>query len=187
MQLTLSEPPSTRPLDQPGPRVPGWDVLTAGPLGWASEPACRGVGHCVERALAEDRLSCRHKQTPVGCLMASQVQRRRPLSGTQLLRKPVFRTERWGSTAALRNAYPFIWHNIFGVSLTIMFMATSMVSASAQIIETELYLVCTFSLEWIKLNKPQNNLCRIKLGFFGFCVVWLYQESEWTSLNDNLI
>lgn len=39
-----------------------------------------GVGHCVERALAEERLGCRHKQTPVGGLTASQVQRRRLLA-----------------------------------------------------------------------------------------------------------
>lgn len=114
MQLPLSEPPSTRPLDQLWPRIPGWDALTAGPLGWASEPAGRGVGHCVERALAEDGLGCRHKQTPVSCLMASQVQRWRPLSGTQLLRKPVFRMERWGNAAALRKAFPFLWLHIFG-------------------------------------------------------------------------
>lgn len=44
----------------------------------------RGVGHCVEKTLAEDRLT---NEPPVGCLTASQVEGRRPLSRTQTLRK----------------------------------------------------------------------------------------------------
>lgn len=79
------------------------------PLGWASEPQGRGVGHCVEWALAEARL----KQTTVGCLTASQVQRRRPFSGTRLLRKPVF------SRAVSRKSFP-PFKSAF-ISLTITF------------------------------------------------------------------
>ena len=90
-----------------GPRAPGWAALTAGPLGWASELQGRGVGHCVERALAEDRLSCRHKQTPVACLTASQVERRRPLARTQTPQEACIHDGASGERSGSEDASPF--------------------------------------------------------------------------------